>query len=216
MLGENAQQLDNGFVLFGRHDPGRKIGIPQFLEVQADTPVGQEFGGAVELGRGRFFAKDLAGLQEPHQTVAQAHGHGGFAQAVGAAQGAGLAGRHLRQSLLDLQARGAGAALLRNQGAKRAFVAPAVMGKLPAFHRAQGHRHPGRLRESPFVVLEDLRGDQGLDQAPVAVRGGANARLAGSGFRWPAQGAGGGAGTAPGARSGSLFGLQTINLASGL
>ena len=59
----------------------------------------------------------------------------------------------LGQLLLDLQAGGAGAALLRDHRAEGVFVPLAVVRQLPGLHRTQRHRQTRRFAERSCVVL---------------------------------------------------------------
>ena len=183
MLRKDGQQLDHRLVPVCSARPGGEIGLFELGLVHVDPPFLHQLKRALELGFGGSLAKHLAGLQEADQPVPQAHRHRCVAQARRTADRVWLVGRHFGKLFLHLQARGAGPARLRHNSAERTFIALAVMGKLPRFHRAQGHRQPRGFGEGPFVVLKDLRVAESLNQAAVAAGCGVAARFAGCSFR---------------------------------
>jgi hypothetical protein len=71
--------------------------------------------------------------------------------------------RDYGESFLNLEAGPTGTAGLRHEGAKRAFIVVAVMGKLPGFHRSQGDGQPRGFAEGAFIVPKKLRIAEGLD-----------------------------------------------------
>src|ERR1019366_5086337 len=97
----------------------------------------------------------LPGLQEANQPLPQSDGHNGLAQAGWADSGGGFQGCRAREFLLHRQTRAAGAAPLRHDWAKGAFVSLAVEWELPGLHRSWRNRQPGGFRESPLVVREN-------------------------------------------------------------
>ena len=181
VLGEDGQQLDHRLMPLGRHHRGGEIGLLELGRVHIDAPFLYQLERAPELGFGGPLPKHLARLQKADQPVPQPHRHRRIAQARRAADGVRFLARHFGKLLLDLEAGGTGAAGFRHDGAEGAFVALAMMRKLPRFHRAQGDRQACGLGERLFVVVENLGIAQGLNQAAVAADRAVIAGLAG---RW--------------------------------
>jgi len=169
MLGENGEQFDNGAVLSRGEDAAFKIGLLEFIAIGRDTPFGGEFGSALKLCFGGWFAENLAGLEEANGFVAKVDGNSGIAEAVGAGNGMCLGAGAVSELLLGLEAGCAGAAFFCHEAAKTVFASFPVKGQLPGLDRAEGYGEAGGIAEGALVIVVDFGARQLFDYVTVSI-----------------------------------------------
>jgi hypothetical protein len=103
----------------------------------------------------QLLAENLSGLKEADQLIAQPHWHRRVTQTKRASQRGGIEPGILGEFLLNLQAGGAGFALIRQKRAQRIFIGMPVIGQLPGFNRSKRNRQTGSPAERMLVILID-------------------------------------------------------------
>ena len=106
-------------------------------------------------------------MEEADEAFAQLHRHRGVAQAGRAGDALRLVAGFAAKLFLHLEAAGAGAALLGEQGAEGILLPLSVVGQLPGLQRAEGDGQAGDLGESPFVLLVRLGVNNCVDEFAI-------------------------------------------------
>lgn len=157
MLRKNFQELDHRRVLMRGQNPGVKICVFEFREIDSNTPFYQLFGYLPKLLGIWLTQSYLTRLQEPNDPVSEMHRDRGVAESGETGDCRRPRSIRLGNPLLDLKARGAGAIAFSHQLAERVRMRLPRHSQVPDLDRPESKRKFRRIAKGLFVVFKNFR-----------------------------------------------------------